>query len=199
MGLDGITSKYPPEYLKSIEFIMAKRMDGNGGKKDGKVTVNEALNDLNISSLFSGLRKGSFEYINLWSLTSNMTKVLKRYAGSDGIFQPKEWAAFLNGNEWGAVLEQYHSSSNFAQMEMRRIDNSNGVITDGKLTKGDVKTSILNKILKIDRNFDTTQIEDLIDVYAGKDGTFTLSEYTALKNNPVYKAVLKKYHLLSYG
>lgn len=74
-------------------------------------------------------------------------------------------------------------------------EGSNGITKDQKCTKGEVKAGILNNMQKIDPTVDCSNIENIIDKYAGDDGTFTVEEYTALKNDPVYKAFLKKYHV----
>jgi chromosome segregation ATPase len=66
----GDGNKYPQQYLNEINDVLKNRMDGNGDKKDGKVTVSEAYNDLNIGSLLSGLKESSNEY--------NMLKVQKK-------------------------------------------------------------------------------------------------------------------------
>ena len=201
MAINGASdgNKYPQQYLNEINDVLTNRMDGNGDKKDGKVTVSEAYNDLNIGSLLSGLKEGSNEYNMLKALTDKIPETLKKYAGSDGIFQAEEWADFLNGNEWGAVIDQYHSSSNFSKIEMGWIDNTKGMIPDGSVTKGEVKVGLLNKVIAINPNFDTTRIENLVDKYAGEDGTFTVEEYTAMKNDPEYKAFLNQFRVVPFG
>ena len=199
MAIDGTGNQYSQQYLNEIKDVLTNRIDGNGGEKDGKVTVNEAYNDLNIGSLLSGLKEGSDEYNKLKALTDKVPEALAKYAGSDGIFQAEEWADFLNGEEWGVVLDQYHSSSNFAQLEMKWIDNTRGMFNDGKVTKGEVKVGLLNKVLEINPNFDTTNIEQLIDRYAGEDGTFTVEEYTAMKKDPEYKAFLNQFRVVPFG
>lgn len=98
--------------------------------------------------------------------------------------------AILNGKEWGNVLNAYHSSSNFAKLEMGWIDNQH--IKDGKTTKGEVKVGILNNIAQSGRKLDTTEIEAIIDKYAGNDGIFSIEEYTNLKNDKTYKNFLNK-------
>lgn len=185
--------------MNEINEVLTNRIDGNGDKKDGKVTINEAYNDLNIGSLLSGLKEGSNEYNKLKALTDKVPEALKKYAGTDGIFQAEEWADFLNNNEWGAVLDQYHSSSNFSKIEMSWIDNTKGMIPDGNVTKGEVKVGLLNKVIAINPNFDTTRIENLVDKYAGKDGIFTVEEYTAMKNDPEYKAFLNQFRVAPFG
>ena len=195
----GDDNRYSQQYLTGINDMLTNRMDGNGGEKEGKVTVNEAYNDLDIGSLLSGLKEGSNEYNKLKALTNKVPDALKKYAGSDGIFQAEEWADFLNGEEWGVVIDQYHSSSNFTKLEMKWIDNNNGMFSDGKVTKGEVKVGLLNKVLEINPNFDTSKIEKLIDKYAGEDGTYTVEEYTAMKSDPEYKAFLKQFQVVPFG
>ena len=128
------SNNYPKDYLNSIQNDVFKRIDGkeNGGNGDGKISVNEVYNDLNIGSLLNGLAPYSKEYTKLKSLTDNIPAALQKYAGNDGIFTATEWANFLNGNEWDEVLDTYHSSSNFAKIEMGWIDKYVG--EDGTFT-----------------------------------------------------------------
>ncbi len=202
MPIEGPGKKYPQEYLDGINDIFVNRMDGNGGEKDGKVTVKEAYNDLNIGDLLSGLKEGSAEYNKLKALTDKVPDALKKYAGADGIFQAEEWADFLNGNEWGAVLDRYHSSSNFAKIEMGWVDMSH--IRDGQCTKGEVKDGLLNNLQKMelplmyDKRGIGTRLEAIVDKYAGEDGTFTVAEYTAMKNDPEYKLITKYFNLVPF-
>jgi hypothetical protein len=180
-------------------------MDGNvSGKKDGKVTVNEAYKDLQVGSLFADLKEGSQEYNRLKALTDKIPEALSKYAGKDGVFQAKEWADFLNGKEWGQVLDAYHSSSNFAQLEMKWIDNSKGAYNDGNITKGEVKVGLFNSLEKTklpancDKEAIRNKLEDIVEKYVGDDGVFTLEEYTKMKNDPEYKQLLKEYHLYPF-
>lgn len=186
------------EYLKSIKDFVFTRADSteNGGNGDGKMNISEALNDLHIGSLLSGLNPSSNEYKELKSLTDKIPNALNKYAGSDGIFQAEEWANFLNGNEWGAVLDKFHSSSNYAKMEMGWVDNNKHAYQDGKTTKGEVKVQIIQNFAKhypTEDNTIVSKIESIIDKYSGIDGTFTVNEYTQMLNDPTYKAFLKKY------
>ncbi len=182
-------SKYSKEYLNSITQVFQSRIDAN---KDGKVTLDEAYKDINVSGLLAGLKEGSTEYIRLKVLTDKIPEAMKTYAGADGILQEEEWAEFLNGEEWGNVLDAYHSSSNFSKIEMGWIDNSEGMINDGQVTKGEVKAGIFNNLDIQNKRYYTAEIENLIDSYAGSDGAFTVEEYTALKNDPTYKDLLEK-------
>lgn len=197
LNINGSDGSYPKEYLDHIKNETFKRMDAKGNN-DSKVTVNEAYKDLDIGSMLSGLKKGSPEYNKLNGLTSNVLEILAKYAGKDGKFSPEEWAAFLNGNEWRAVIDTYHSSSNFAKIEMDWVDNSRNSINDGKVTKGEVKVGILNNLAGKNINVDTTGIEALIDKYAGDDGTFTVEEYMKLKNDKQYKEFLNKYNITPF-
>lgn len=207
MAIDstGNGNRYSQEYLNGINDVLTNRMDGNGGKKDGKVTGNEAYNDLNIGSLLSGLKEGSNEYNKLKALTDKVPEALKKYAGTDGIFQAEEWADFLNGNEWGAVLDQYHSSSNFAKIEMGWVDKSKNCFADGQCTKGEVKVGLLNNLDKMklpliyNKQAIGSRLEAIVDKYAGEDGTFTVAEYTAMKNDPEYKQLIKDFRLSPFG
>lgn len=182
-------SKKDSEYLKEIENKALKQMD-NSGNQDGKITVNEALSDLNIASLLSGQNEADVAKIK--AAAANIPEVLAKYAGQDGVFTAEEWANFLNGEEWGAVLDAYHSSGKDAKLEMTWIDNAHG-IPDKAVTKGEVKIGILNNLIANGVNIDTKEIEAIIDKYAGEDGTFTHKEYMALREDPVYKEILNQY------
>ena len=183
--------KWDSGYLNDIKNHAFKRMDG-AGDKDGKVTIKEALNDLNIGSLLSGQNEADTAKIK--AAADKIPEVLAKYAGEDGTFSAEEWANFLNGNEWGAVLDAWHSSGKDAKLEMSWIDNAHGY-PDKAVTKGEVKVGILNNLLAQNVNIDTTEIEAIIDKYAGEDGTFTHKEYMALREDPAYKEILNKYHV----
>lgn len=103
-------NQYSQKYLDAVNDVMTNRMDNkdNGGNGDGKVDIYEALNDLHLSDLLSGLKEGSAEYTKLKGLTDQVPAVLQKYAGDDGIFSTKEWADFLNGQEWNSVMDAYH-------------------------------------------------------------------------------------------
>lgn len=204
MAIDN--NKYSQEYLAGINNVLRNQIDGNqDGKKDGKITIAEAYKDLNVGDLLSGLKEGSAEYNKLKALTDKVPQALQKYAGSDGIFQNEEWADFLNSNEWGQVLDTYHSSSNFAKIEMGWIDNSKGMIPDGQVTKGEVKVGLLNNLqnMKLQQIFDKqgigSRLEMLVNKYAGEDGVFTVKEYTAMKNDPEYKQITNDMHLVPFG
>ncbi len=183
---------YSQNYLNGIKQTFNTRIDGNSGKKDGKVTVAEAYKDLNVGDLLSGLKPNSQEYNKLSSLTNKIPQALQRYAGSDGVFTENEWADFLNGSEWGAVLDTYHSSSNWAETEMAFVDNAHNS-KDGMITCGEVKVGLLNSIdYNYSSNFDTTELEAIVDNYAGDDGIFTKEEYTKMLNDPRYKSIIKQ-------
>ena len=205
MGNINGVSLYPKEYLDGIKTVFRERIDGNGGKKDGKVTVAEAYKDLDDTQLLAGLKKGSAEYNKLNRLMSKIPEALRKYAGSDGIFQAEEYAKFLNGKEWGAVIDQYHSSSNFSKIEMRWIDQSKGSNKDGECSKGEVKAGLLNSLQKnklplvFDKNRIGNTIKTLVDKYAGADGKFTVAEYTAMKNDPTYKQIIKDFNLVPFS
>lgn len=181
--------KWDSGYLNDIKTQAFARMDG-AGNKDGKVTVDEALKDLNIGSLLSGQNKADTAKIK--AAADKIPDVLAKYAGQDGEFTAEEWANFLNGQEWGAVLNAWHSSGKEAKIEMNWIDNAHG-IPDKAVTKGEVKVGILNNLLARGVDIDTTEIEAVIDKYAGEDGTFTQKEYMALREDPAYKAILNQY------
>lgn len=181
---------FSQSYLNEIKNEVLTRMDSkeNGGNGDGKACVEEAYNDLQINSLLDSLEKDSLEYNNLKNYADKIPQALANYAGADKTFSAQEWAEFLNGEEWGNVLDTWHSSSGRAKIEMSWIDNQG--IKDGKTTKGEVKVGILKNIAQSGRKLDTEEIEAIIDKYAGDDGTFTLEEYTSLKNDEIYKNFL---------
>lgn len=193
-GIDG--GNYSKEYLDLVNQTF-ERMDNKdrGGNGDGKVQVNEALKDLNLPDLISGQNKE--EASKLSRLTKNIPEILSKYAGEDGEFSAQEWADFINGEEWGAVLDAWHSSSKKAQIEMNWIDNAH-MPPDGKTTKGEVKVGILNNLESRGINVDTSSIEKLIDKYAGEDGIFTLEEYQQMKQDPEYKEFIEKYNVIPW-
>lgn len=192
-------SKYSPDYLKTVRDNLINNADGNGGIKDGRITLQESYNNLNVGSLFSDLKEGSFEYNRLNYHASKIPAALQKYAGDDGIFQASEYADFINGEEWKNVLDAYHSSSNFCKTEMDWIDSSDGMYNDGNLAKGELKVGILRSLSNSNTKLDTTLIEDMVDEYAGDDGTFTVEEYTALKNNNLYKNFIDKYNVSPFN
>lgn len=192
-------SGFSQDYLYDIKTEAFARMDSveNGGNGDGKITVNEAYNDLQIDSLFSGIKDDTDEYKNLKAMTDKIPEALVEYSGEDEEFSPEEWAQFLNGDEWGDVLDAYHSSSGFAKLEMSWIDNKH--IKDGMTTKGEVKVGLLNSLNTQGHNINTKGIEVIVDKYSGDDGTFSLEEYMALKNDDTYKTFLDKYNVSPYS
>lgn len=187
----GLT-EFSQDYLNSIKNEAFPRIDSKDryGNGDGKITVDEVYKDLEIGRLFYGLKEDSDEYNRLKTYTDRIPEAIVEYSGEDEEFTPEEWAKFLNGEEWGDVIDAYHSSSNFAQLEMGWIDNQG--IQDGILGKGEVKVGILNNIAQSGRKFDTTEIEAIVDKYAGDDGIFSVEEYTALKNDETYSTFLKE-------
>ena len=88
------------EYLDSIKNDAFNRIDGKGNN-DGKVTIDEALKDLQDTVLSQMKNKNQ--------LSANINEVLKQYAGEDKTFSAEDWAEFLNGDEWNNVLKQYRS------------------------------------------------------------------------------------------
>ena len=188
---------YSQDYLNGIKETF-KRMDDvkNGGNGDGKVNTYEAFQDLDTGSLFYGMQEGSDEYNRLKNSLSGLTEVLEQYAGDDGEFTAEEWADFINGDEWGEVLDAFHSSSARSRYEMDWIDNAH--ITDNECTKGEVKVGFLWDLAEKGIKVDTTSFEELIDKYAGEDGTFTAEEYTAMRKDPMYQAFVEKYGVAPY-
>ena len=161
------------------------------GNKDGKATVDEALNDLDIGSLLSG--QNIIDTAKIAYAAKDIKKTLEEYAGEDGEFSAEEWADFINGDEWGGVLEAWHSSGEKAELEMSWIDKAG--IEDGKTTKGEVKVGLLNNLEANGVDIDTEELEGLVDKYAGEDGTFTKKEYMQLKQDPLYNEYIEKYHI----
>lgn len=80
---------------------------------------------------------------------------------------------------------------------MSWIDNKH--IKDGMTTKGEVKVGLLNSLNTKGYNINTTGIETIVDKYSGEDGTFSLEEYMALKNDDTYKTFLDKYNVSPYS
>ena len=117
-------NRYSNVYLNGVRQALSENADGNGGKKDGMVTVQEALNSLDIGGMLYGIQQGTQEYNNLKTLADNIPQALQKYAGKDGVFQAQEWADFLNGNEWGQFLDSYSSSSKCLKQEMQKIEQS---------------------------------------------------------------------------
>lgn len=101
-------------HLKSINNIAFKRMD-TAGNKDCKVSVKEAYEDLNVNFMSEG--QSATDTFKATFNTPDIPEVLKKYAGKDGEFSAKEWANFLNGDEWGEALEAWHSSEKMAELE----------------------------------------------------------------------------------
>ena len=186
-------------YKTQIEQAL-NRIDSNG---DGKVTVDEALNNLDIGSMLSGLDEKSKEYKKLKRLTDKIPKALEKCAGDDGIFQAEEWENFLKGKKWAKVTKAYQSSSNYISAEMSQIDQS--CQADGNCTTDEVKAVIINAIKTINPDADCSKIEKwekiekIIDKCAGDDGIFTPEEYAKLKNKSKYAKFLKKYNIESFG
>lgn len=185
-GING--NNWDASYLNDIKNEVFKRMDekGNG---DGKVTVDEALEDLDIGSLLAG--QNEEDASKIFNAAHNIEDVLAKYSGEDGEFSATEWADFLNGEEWDSVLDAWHSSGRKAELEMNWIDNAH--ISDGIVTKGEVKVGLLNNLINNGVDIDTTDIENLIDKYASEDGVLTKEEYMQLKQDPLYQDFVKTY------
>ena len=177
-------------YYQEIEDVAFKRMDAYGNK-DGKITIDEALADLDIASLLED--QSAIDTIKIFSSASKIPEALEKYAGGDGEFSAKEWASFLNGDEWGEVLDAWHSSSGKAKLEMQWIDDAG--IKDNKTTKGEIKVGIFGSLNANNIDVDTRDIEKLIDKYAGEDGVFNKKEYMALNQDSTYKAFMEKYNV----
>lgn len=185
------SQSFSSSYLNSIRQTFNSRIDGNtDGKKDGKITVAEAYRDLNISDMLSGLNPSSQEYNRIKSATDRVPQALRNYAGSDGVFTENEWANFLNGAEWGAALDAYHSTSRWAEHEMSSIDEASD--RNGRVSVGEVKAGLLNSISETYSSFNTTELEAIVDNYAGNDGIFSKEEYTRMLNDPKYRNIINQ-------
>ena len=192
--MSGINNmNFSQDYLQSITNGAFKRMDSakNGGNGDGKIDINEAFSDLDIGSLLSGQNIEDAQKI--MKAAGNIGDALTKYAGDDSIFSAEEWASFINGDEWGSVMDAWHSSGKKAELEMNWIDNAHS--KDGYTTKGELKVGILNNLSDQNIDVSTESLEKLIDKYAGDDGTFTKEEYMALKQDDEYKSFVEKYNV----
>ena len=178
-------NNYSEAYLNTIENVVFQRMDSirNGGNGDGKVSVNEAYNDLNISGMLSGQNEEDTAKIK--NAAKNIQQVLAQYAGEDGVFNSREWAEFLNGKEWQGVLDAWHSSEQITQYK---------IIT----TKDKLRNRLLIGLQSLDAFKVYHNIEKLLDQYAGEDGAFTIKEYQDLKADPEYKEFIKRYHSMPF-
>ncbi len=185
--------KWDSAYLNEIKNEAFKRMD-QAGNGDGQVTIDEAFEDLDIGSLLSGQSKEDCEKI--FGAAQNINDVLDEYAGADGIFSPEEWADFLNGDEWDGVLDAWYSSGKMAEIEMNMIDNAH--IKDGRVTKGEIKAGIFNNIISKNPNINTSELENIIDKYAGDDGTFSKDEYMQLRKDPLYDEITNQFGALPW-
>ena len=182
--------KYDKEYLEDIEEHAFTRMD-EAGNGDGKITVDEALKDLDIGSMIEG--QNLPDAVKIILSAKDIPEVLAEYAGEDGEFTAEEWADFINSDEWGSVLDSWHSSGKMAKLEMSWIDKAH--MEDGKATKGEMKAGLIQNLDANGIEIDTTELEELIDKYAGEDGTFTQEEYQKLKEDPKYQEYIEKYNI----
>jgi len=183
-------------YLKGIKDEVLPRMDStlNGGNGDGVADVEEAYRDLNPEMVFRGIEKNSAAYKKLRGYVDKIEGALEEYAGKDGKFTAEEWAQFLNGEEWGNVLDVYRThSSEYPPNKGLKAELSQ--LEDGPLTKGELKVSIFTALHKKGSNPNTENIEYLIDEFAGEDGTFSEEEYEKLNNCAAYKRFLKRYRI----
>ena len=206
---------YDAGYLKSIKDVAFKRMD-NAGTKDGKISVEEAYKDLDIGFMLEG--QNATDTFKIASSTSDIPEVLKKYAGKDGEFSAKEWANFLNGDEWGEALEAWHSSEKMAELEkdwaeaenlyyqeiedvaFKRMDaygNKDGKITiDEALADLDI-ASLLEDQSAIDtiKIFSSaSKIPEALEKYAGGDGEFSAKEWASFLNGDEWGEVLDAWH-----
>lgn len=190
-----ISGNYDSNYLNEINNTL-KRIDSkeNGGNGDGKVTVAEAYKELGISGMLSGQSQADAAKIK--AASSNLMGVMAKYAGDDGVFNAQEYAEFINGSEWKAVLDVWHSSSKKAEMEMSWIDDVH--INDGQVTKGEIKSGLFNNLRQNNVNMNFSFLENLIDMFAGKDGVFTTEEYMQMKKNPMYKMMTEQYNAVPW-
>lgn len=188
--MPNIQPKYSEEYLNGIKNEVFTRAD-EAGNKDGRITSDEVLEDLNIGFLLSG--QNGQDTAKILTAAGSIPDVLVQYAGEDGEFSPEEYADFLNGDEWGAVLDAWHSSGKKAELELGWIDRAG--IVDGAATKGEMKAGIAKNLIANGIDVDTAKIKELIDYYAGDDGTFSKEEYMELKNDSTYKEFIETHHV----
>ena len=167
----GSVNRFGKSYIDECSEAL-KRYDKNG---DGSVTLDEFFSQ----SIF-----GSEKF------DKKAKDIMTQYAGSEGKVSAEVYAEWLNSNEYQQVLDDYHSSKEFSEIEMGWVDNAH--IQDGQTTKGEVKVDLLNRLPD---GVDGSKMEALIDKYAGEDGVFTTEEYTNLKNDPEFKAFLKAHDI----
>jgi hypothetical protein len=111
----------------------------------------------------------------------NVNKFLAYYALANSATE--EWADFINGKEWGAVLDLFHSLKNSAKTEksgaiLKKIDNT-------EILKKDEKQVIKDKLKAIAKR------------YAGRDYRFTIMEYNVMLNDLEYQALKNKLNQLN--
>ena len=167
-------NKFSKSYLNSCANNL-KGLDANG---DGKVSLEEFKEKL---SIFDDKE-----------LNEQAKDLMSKFVDNDGCVTAEGYAQWLNSEEYGKILDKYKSSTTFSEIEMDMIENSQDSFKDGKITKGEVKVDLLNRLPD---GVDGSKMEALIDKYAGKDGIFTVEEYTKLKNNPEFKAFLKEHNI----
>ncbi|MBR1680730.1 hypothetical protein IJ707_02955, partial [bacterium] len=155
-----IVSRFGQSYIRDCGNSL-KGSDTNG---DGKVTLEEFKNNL---SIFGDN-----------NLNQRAKDLMDKYADADGSITAEGYAQWLNSEEYGQILDEYHSSKEFSEIEMGWIENSQNSYQDGQVTKGEVKVDLLNRLPD---GVDGSEMEALIDKYAGQDGVFTVEEYTKLK------------------
>ena len=192
-------SNFPEQYLAEIKNTLQNN-DKQYGNGDGQLDINEAYSSLDVASLLANQNSADAEKIKTSS--ADIQDVLKKYAGKDGVFSAQEWAEFLNGEEWGAVLKAWHSSSGKAKLEMAWIDQANST-KDGKVAQGEITSSLINNLIaqgKKLENLDNekTFLADIVAKYAGADGVFTLEEYQALKADKDYQEFVNKNHIVPW-
>ena len=205
------SGNYSLDYLNDIKKNQLDKGDlkENGGDGDGNLSVNEAFNNLALDSVFNHLSgDGAEEKLN--GIKSNVGNVLAKYAGDDGNFSAQEYADFLNGDEWNSVLswldevdnafygevETQKDALKLSQDEKQELRQEMNFIeqdyyNDGVLSKGEFTVHILNDLFQRGVDVDTSEIETLIDKYAGKNGSFGAKEYYLLKQDETFKNFLQ--------
>lgn len=175
-----------------------QRNDKEYGNGDGKVDINEAYKSLKIGLMLL-MNQGSKDAEKIKASSDGMKETLAKYSGADGTFSAQEWAEFLNGKEWGRVLDDFNASSGRAKLEMSWIDQVHN--NDGKVTIGEIGSSLWNNLVTNVHKPSESQhkfITETLKKYAKDDGIFSLEEYQALKQDKEYETFIQKNDLTAW-
>jgi len=189
-------NKFGQEYIDSMQsYTSGQDIDG-----DGKTTAEDMYQSrINLhNDLFSHdpelMAKGqelAEKYKQAWQLYSN----------SDGSIEGYNAALALNSDTFKKLDEEYATLHDqamyyFEGQEMQQIDATG--ITDGQVTKGEVKVSNNDFYEKINTKEGSdekmqdiiAQEEALIDKFSGDDGVFSAEEYHQYQNSDEHKELL---------